>query len=334
MRTFSFLGPNTVSLSVAMNGFHTTNNGTTVSTWYFREGSGQGFNGDRTIPSPVIEAWEGQTVNITLTSNRPHSIHLHGLDVPQAMDGVPGTSGYVAVATPTDGFGRVEGYVNLGSPFVYTFVAPQAGTYMYHCHIDTVLHVERGMIGTVIVRPPDGDERHVWDGGPAFDKEYLWHLHTLDSTWHSQMVSDANTVRHRPDFFMINGKDGSDLTDEPTVALRGSFGDRILVRATNVGYQVARVQLGGLPFDVVASDGRPLASTLTGVTELLIAPGERYDLIFTMPLGADTDATVEYYDGRLVNVLGTAATTIQETGLFQDDFESGDSEKWDNTVPG
>ena len=333
MRTFAFLGPNTISLSVAMNGVQTMDNGTDIGTWYFREGAGLGFNDDRTAPSPVLELVEGQMANITLASNRPHSIHLHGLDVPQAVDGVPATSGYIAVAVPGDGFGRVQGYTNLGSPFVYAFVAPEAGTYMYHCHIDTVLHIERGMIGTIIVRPPDGSINHAWDGGPYFDTEYVWHLHTFDSTWHNQMISDSATVRHRPDFFMINGRDGAAALTDTTVALRGSASDRVLIRATNVGYQPALVKLGGLPFDVVASDGRPLPAPITGVTERLIAPGERYDLLFTMPLAANTTATVDYYNPRITSVLGTATTTIQETGLFQDGFDSGDTSKWSNTVP-
>ena len=63
--------------------------GQTLRTWTF----GNGFNDDRTVPSPVIEAIEGQLVEVTLDSMLPHSIHFHGLDVDQANDGVPNTSG-------------------------------------------------------------------------------------------------------------------------------------------------------------------------------------------------------------------------------------------------
>ena len=311
-RTFRYLGPNLASLMVRMGGWQRMSDGASIRTWSF----GSGFNGDRTVPSPVIEAVEGDTVQVTLSSGMPHSIHWHGLDVDQANDGVPSTSGYVAHdcggcrGGGRMGFGRVSGYANLGSPFTYTFVAPHAGTYMYHCHVDTVLHVEMGMYGTVIIRPADGSTSRAWTSGPTFDKEYIWHLHTFDSSWHWNMVSGPDTVRHRPDYFMINGRDGFDTLTDPTTAIEAGPGEKVLIRCTNVGYQLAQVQLGGLPFDVIASDGRPLAENISA-TSLVVAPGERYDILLTMPSSGKRSATVDYLhirgDGTL---LGTASTSI------------------------
>lgn len=63
-----------------MNGSLTMADGTSVNTWSFNNGGG--FNGDRTVPSPLIEAIEGQTVQITLNvpmMSPPHTIHPHGL---------------------------------------------------------------------------------------------------------------------------------------------------------------------------------------------------------------------------------------------------------------
>ena len=331
-RTFTYLGPNIAALDVSMNGSELMADQTSIRTWYF----GSGFNGDRTVPSPVIEAVEGETVEVTLTSMMPHSVHFHGLDVDQANDGVPNTSGYVAQMSGPPGFGRVEGYTNLGSPFTYTFTAPHAGTYMYHCHIDTVLHLEMGMIGTVIVRPPGGSAIEAWAGGPTFDKEYIWHLHTYDSTWHldGPQTSGSNTVRHRPDYFMINGRDGSNTLSDPTTAITAAAGDRVLIRATNVGYQPALVQLGGVEFEVIASDGRPLRSAIPA-TQQLVVPGERYDLLFSMPDGTDGVATADYFDIRFASILGTARTSIQASpgeDVFDDGFESGDTSAWSTTV--
>jgi len=236
------------------------------------------------------------------------------------------------------GFGRVEGYTNLGSPFTYTFTAPHAGTYKYHCHVDTVLHFEMGMYGTVIVRPPDGSPTRAWTGGPTFDKEYIWHLHTYDSSWHSQhgpQISGPGTVRHRPDYFMINGRDGGNTFADPTTAITAAAGERVLIRATNVGYQPALVQLGDLEFEVIASDGRPLRSTVLS-TQQLVAPGERYDILFTMPSAPNGVATVDYFDIRLTGILGTASTSIQSNAsnsIFQDGFELGDASEWSITTP-
>ncbi|MGB6365351.1 MAG: hypothetical protein WBG93_00865, partial [Thermoanaerobaculia bacterium] len=91
-RTFTYLGPNTASLWARMDGAAVMGDSAVIPTWHF----GTGFNNDRSVPSPVIEAIEGQLVSVTLSSMMPHSIHFHGLDVDQANDGVPSTSGYVS----------------------------------------------------------------------------------------------------------------------------------------------------------------------------------------------------------------------------------------------
>ena len=312
-RTFGYLGPGQAWLSVGMTGSQRMADGRRLRTWQF----GRGFNNDRSVPSPVIEGVEGQMMEVTLSSMMPHTIHFHGLDVDQRNDGVPSTSGYVGHGHGGHGgggpggmdFGRVDGYDSLGSPYTYRFVAPHAGTYAYHCHVDTVLHFEIGMYGTVIIRPPDGNPRVAWAGGPAFDKEYIWHLHTFDSSWHGEMVSSSRTVRHRPDYFMINGKDGANALADPTTAVTGSTGDRILIRACNVGYQCAAVELGGLLFDVVASDGRPLPAPVT-TDRQLVAPGERYDLLVRLSSAGNRDARVDYFDVRLMRTLGSVVTTI------------------------
>ena len=320
MRTFTFLGPNITSLTANMGGSTTMSDNSQISTWFF----GNGFNDDRSVPCPVIEAIEGQAVEVTLSSSLPHSIHFHGLDVDQANDGVPSTSGYVAV-TSNQNFGRVQGYTNLGSPFTYTFTAPHAGTYMYHCHIDTALHLEMGMIGTVIVRPPNGSITTAWTGGPTFDKEYIWHLHTYDSSWHNEFISSSATARYTPDYFLLNGSEGNQCLTDPTCTISGDSGTKVLIRATNVGYQHAVVDLGGLPFEIIASDGRPIGTPVT-VTEQLITPGERYDMLVTIPLGYDELATISYWDIRLKTILGTAQTTVKDTSddlIFSDSFEPG-----------
>lgn len=301
-RTFSYITSPT-SLSTSMNGSETMANGSSISTWYFSNGGG--FNGDRTVPSPVIEANEGTTVQVTLNVSMmsiPHTIHFHGLDVDQQNDGVGATSFEV----------------NGGQSYTYTFLAPHAGTYHYHCHVDTVLHYEMGMYGAVIIRPPNGSTSVAWSGGPAFDKEYLWQLHTFDSSWRTGggggmggggNTSGTNTTRYRPDYFMINGRDGNNLNADSTVAISAGAGQKVLVRGVHSGYQPAMVKMGGLVFDVIASDGRPLPAAISA-TEWLMAPGERYDILLTMPASGQRTATVDYYDIRLGSVLGTASTTI------------------------
>ncbi len=304
-RTFNY-EVNGLSVNGKMNGSVTLDNGGTVDTWYF----GNGFSGDRQWAGPIIEAIEGEVVEITLSSGMPHSIHLHGLDVDQANDGVPATSGYVARGRNNGNFGRVEGYTNLGGSYTYTFVAPHAGTYQYHCHVDTVLHYDMGMHGTIIIRPRSGSIEEAWDGGPRFTKEYVWQMGTFDTTWRSTNVSGADTVRYRPDCFMINGVNGVDAKTDSTVAITANAGEKVLIRTNQTSYQGARIEFGGLKFEVIAADGRPAAQVQT-MSSLYMVPGERYDILITMPSAGSYDASVNYYDSRGINVIGTVATTIK-----------------------
>ncbi len=304
-RTFAYVSSPT-SVGVNMMGSIRMANGASLRTWYF----GSGFNADRALAGPVIEANEGESVAVTLNSMMPHSIHFHGLDVDQANDGVPSTSGYVGRAMGgSGGFGRVGDAVSLGSSYTYRFTAPHAGTYMYHCHVDTLLHFEMSMYGTVIIRPPNGATDVAWAGGPAFDKEYVWQLGTFDSTWHGSMVSGPSMARYRPDYFMVNGRDGSNATTDSTVAITAGGGQKVLVRVNGTSYMPAVIRLGGLPFEVIASDGRPLAAPYTA-TEQLVAAGERYDLLLTMPSSGQYTASVDYYDIRRASLIGTVSPTI------------------------
>ena len=177
-----------------MNG-RTSVGGTDYTAWYFApQGSGthgRGFMADRQMPSVHMECIEGQQTVISFKNESfmPHTIHLHGMDVSQRADGVPNTSLTILPQQTYD----------------YRFLAPHAGTYHYHCHEDTLLHYARGMLGAVIVRPPNASTNTAWTGGPTFDEEVLWQLQTVDTSWMTQFVSGPPTARFRPDGFLLSG---------------------------------------------------------------------------------------------------------------------------------
>ena len=294
-RLFSFLGPDTAALNVRGATMMSTltqtmADGRAIRVWGF----GNGFNSDRAVPGPVIELTEGQPAAITLSSMMPHTLHPHGLDVDQANDGVPTTSQAVSMAT---------------GPFTYQFVAPHAGSYAYHCHVDTVLHMEMGMSGTIIVRPPDGRANQLWNGGPTFEREAIWQLHTFDSRWHRESRSGPATTRYTPDYFMINGRDGVNLLSDPTVAIQAQLGETVAIRLVNLGYLPTRISVAGLVLRVVASDGRPLRLSLNRA-QLLVNPGERYDVLLSALTAGSYTASVDYLDIRGVGVLGSAVTQV------------------------
>ena len=324
VQTFTSLGPGLANVDASdMQSVVDTQlmaDGRAIRVWGFSNSAGAAFNNDpnRLCPGPVIEAVEGQPMTIALRSQLPHTLHLHGLDVDQANDGAPITSGFVsqmdpeAPGTPPSSRILKPPGVWLGNPFEYQFVAPHAGTYMYHCHVDTVLHTEMGMAGTIIVRPPSGSKNELWAGGHIFKREYIWQLHTFDSTWHeAALATGSSTLRYSPDYFMVNGRDGTDILTDPTASIEGYEGEDIVIRLVNLGYQPALVKLGDILFDIVASDGRPLKQLFIDLTpEILVAPGERYDIMFKMPPTGINIASVQYLDIQGRNILGTASPAI------------------------
>ncbi len=109
------------------------------------------YNG--TLPGPEIRVTEGDTVRIVVTNNLPEStaVHWHGLNTPNAMDGVP----YIT-----------QDPIKPGQTFTYEFVAKPAGTHMYHSHHNAMEQVGKGLLGPFIVEPKDKSKY------PKFDREY------------------------------------------------------------------------------------------------------------------------------------------------------------------
>ena len=99
------------------------------------------------IPAPLIAIDEDDELFLTLTNvgmiMRPdlfeqHTVHFHGYpNASSFYDGVPDAS--VAI--------------NIGGSFTYYYLAPDAGTYFYHCHITPPEHLQMGMVGQIYVRP-------------------------------------------------------------------------------------------------------------------------------------------------------------------------------------
>ncbi len=133
-----------------MNGILTLDDGTELPMW----GYGLLSEGYITLHGPFLEYETGDDVLLTFhnSSAEAHTIHLHGLDVDQANDGVPTTS-----------FTVVQG--QNGS---YSFTTDKPGTFLYHCHVTTTLHLTMGMYGMILVRHPDGT---LFEGGPTYHSD-------------------------------------------------------------------------------------------------------------------------------------------------------------------
>jgi FtsP/CotA-like multicopper oxidase with cupredoxin domain len=59
----------------------------------------------------------------------------------------------------------------MGATLTYYYLAKDAGTYMYHCHVEATEHMQMGMLGNLFVRPRqdrcDTFEQLVLDGTPS-----------------------------------------------------------------------------------------------------------------------------------------------------------------------
>jgi len=256
----------------ATDGDHRTADGATVYIWGY---SLSDVPGTATLPGPTIEVDEGDRVEIVLTNigpSRPgvqgvvHTIHLHGLDVDQANDGVPETG------TPA----------RVGRSVTYRFTATHAGTYWYHCHVETVDHLTMGMYGALIVHPRDGPGR-AWSDGPAYDRAFTLLLSELDPAWSAAVGAGRGVDRTRfdPRYFFVNGRSFPETMLAPDTHVVGYLGEQVLVRLINAGYGWRSMHMHGFHFEVVATDGRPLAHPYLKDT-LSIGPGERYDVMVTL----------------------------------------------------
>ncbi|WP_256759426.1 stalk domain-containing protein [Cohnella sp. WQ 127256] len=230
--------------------------------------------GSATYPAPTLEVNEGDHVEITLTNigakksgikKLSHTIHFHGLDTDQANDGVPHTSAPISV----------------GESFTYQFTADVAGSYFYHCHVDTIEHLQMGMYGAFVVKAKGGGNE-AWTGGPSYDKEYVLLLNEIDTTWHKAVEegTEYDRTAYHPTFWTINGKAFPDTEDDPTTRIDGAIGQKVLIRLINAGYESHSFHMHGFHFQIIASDGRPLPQPLEKDT-VLLGPGERYDLLVT-----------------------------------------------------
>jgi FtsP/CotA-like multicopper oxidase with cupredoxin domain len=98
------------------------------------------FNG--TSPGPELRVRQGDLVEATLVNEDVESgvtIHWHGVDVPNAEDGVAGVT---------------QDAVLPGERHVYRFRAEQVGTFWYHTHQVSSSEVRRGLFGAFVIEPP------------------------------------------------------------------------------------------------------------------------------------------------------------------------------------
>jgi FtsP/CotA-like multicopper oxidase with cupredoxin domain len=228
----------------------------TVKVWGYNE----------QIPGPELRVREGDSVKITLRNllTVPTTIHWHGINVPNAMDGVAGLN---------------QEPVKPGEEFVYEFTATPGGSRWYHSHTDPHVQVPMGLYGALIVEPLNTTD--------TWDREYTLFL----AEWDNELTPGvaAGTDPLGPGDQMLRGGElGADLfllngrMHGAVPPLMVKEGERCLIRLIHAGAIPHPIHTHGHSFKIVATDGNtvPEVARLTKDT-VLIGPSERYDLEFT-----------------------------------------------------
>ncbi|PZE20021.1 stalk domain-containing protein [Paenibacillus xerothermodurans] len=247
----------------ATDGYHTLAGGKQVYVWGY---SLTNEPGSARFPGPRITAEEGDNVEVTVTNigaHKPgadfqvHSMHVDGVD-PE------GHAGAILAA---------------GQSETRQFTVNQAGSYFYYSSDPNGYARQMGLSGPFIVTAKDSAEQ-AWTGGPAYDKEYVFHLNEVDPVWHK--AAEDGTVhdpqQFHPRYWTINGKSFPDLESDPETMIHGKTGENILVRLINPGFDEHPMHLHGHHFHVVAENGTPLPAPIEKDT-VDLAPGETKDIL-------------------------------------------------------
>src|SRR5437762_6333820 len=214
---------------------------------------------DGTVPGPELRVRRGEPVRITVVNelSEDTTVHWHGIRLPNAMDGVPGLT---------------QKPIRPGESFVYEFTPPDAGTFWYHPHADTLQQLGRGLAGALIVEETEP---------VAVDRDLVWFI----EDWRlDDQRRIAGGFGNRMEAGM-SGRIGNTVTvnghgHEP-VSVKA--GERVRLRLVNA----ALARIVGLRFEghkpvVVAHDGQPCDPHTPEGGQVVLGPAMRADLIIDM----------------------------------------------------
>lgn len=271
-----------VYLASEMNEIHVLDDLSEVEMWGYGFIKSSGAY-QAELPGPILEFNLGDTVEIHFHNKSPedHTIHLHGLDVSTEEDGVPSTSFAVAPWDST----------------VYNFVAKNTGSFLYHCHVLTTLHLTMGMYGVIVVKNYP-DSNLIYAGGPSFHKEHVFLASDMDRSVNENPLSPGPFNLFVMDYFMINGLSGNSLLNSADNQVTAYPGDSVLLRLSSMGYSKTQFifpsELNAIAY---ISDGRVLPVPMPCDT-LTVFPGERYEVLLVPDEITDVDIQVLSFECR------------------------------------
>ena len=224
--------------------------GKPAEVWGYRDGS---ISRSRiSVPGPTLDVNQGDQVIVHFKNElaEPTTIHWHGIRVPNQYDGSDHTQSPVAP----------------GSSFDHRITAIDEGTYWFHPHFRGAVQVEKGLYSALVVHggvEPDVDAERVF----VLDDVKL----AADGTLDDSQSGDDIMFGRQGNALLVNGHVGATLDARAGARERWRFID-----AANGRFFM--LSLPGHPFMVIGWDGGLIPSPYM-TDKLLIAPGERYDVI-------------------------------------------------------
>jgi FtsP/CotA-like multicopper oxidase with cupredoxin domain len=214
---------------------------------------------DGRVPGPEIRVRQGERVRIVVVNklNQETTVHWHGVRVPIGMDGVPGIS---------------QRPIQPGESFAYEFTPPDAGTFWYHPHANSLEQLGRGMAGALIVEEPQS---------VPVDRDVLWMLADWRLTSGAQIASGFGNRMEAA----MSGRVGNSVTLNGVISNEEQVraGERIRLRLVNCA--LARIM--ALRFEshrpvIIAIDGQPCEPHEPENGRLLLGPAMRIDVVLDM----------------------------------------------------
>lgn len=209
-----------------------------------------GYNGQ--VPGPTIEVVEGDRVRIVVKNEllEPTTIHWHGLEIPNDMDGAGGVT-QVPIAP--------------GETFTYEFTVHQVGTFMYHTGFNMMKQDGMGLGGFFVIHPKEYKQK--------IDKDFAIMLHAFavhtGNDFPDLVSMDFN-------WFTMNGKVAPDIE-----MLTVNEGDRVRIRFANLSMDSHPIHIHGFTWKVVGTEGGviPESAQWPGNT-INVPPGTTRDVEF------------------------------------------------------
>ncbi|CCF00540.1 multicopper oxidase family protein [Sinorhizobium fredii] len=232
------------------------------------------YNG--TVPGSLVRLRQGKPARLLVENHlaQETTVHWHGIRLPNAMDGVPGLT---------------QPPIRPGESFVYEFTPPDAGTFWYHPHANSLEQLGRGLAGTMIV-----EEREP----AAVDRDLPWLLSDWRLTGEGGIASRFGNRMEAA----MSGRVGNTVTlnGRASEAEVVRAGERVRLRLLNASLaRIMALRFEGHRPVVVAVDGQPCDAHVPEGGRILLGPAMRVDVMLDMQgePGRRYDVIDDFYDG-------------------------------------